>query len=86
MYRLSRERAACTAPGSPSRAPSPFEQVEARLVLRRLEWLGPELRDVLMGTALGHTAKEIVAKLGGSPSTTSRRLHRGRRQLRKVLR
>ncbi|MGK4001155.1 sigma-70 family RNA polymerase sigma factor [Sorangium sp. So ce1036] len=86
MCRLHKEHAACTAPMPPSYAPSPFGQVEARLALRRLEWLGPELRDVLTGTALGYTAKEIVAKLGGNPSTTNGRLHRGRRQLRKVLR
>ncbi|MGK4001074.1 sigma-70 family RNA polymerase sigma factor [Sorangium sp. So ce1036] len=86
MYRLYKERATCTVSGPPSHAPSPFGQVQARLALRRLEWLGPELRDVLTGTVLGYTAREIVAKLGGNPNTTNGRLHRGRRQLQKVLR
>ncbi|WP_437957673.1 sigma factor-like helix-turn-helix DNA-binding protein [Sorangium sp. So ce119] len=66
-------------------APSPFGQVEARLALRRLERLRPELGAVLAGTALGYTAEEIAAELGGSPTATNRRMHRGRRQLRQVL-
>ncbi|WP_437486717.1 sigma-70 family RNA polymerase sigma factor [Sorangium sp. So ce1014] len=83
MYRWHKERAASTIPGN---APSPFGQVEARLALRGLERLTPELRAVLAGIALGYTCKEIAVALGQNPLTTNRRMHRGRRQLREVLR
>lgn len=85
LYRWYRPRAAFTAPGIASLAPSPFGQVEARIALRGLDQLEPELRTVLAGFALGLTAKEIAAELGGGPLATYRRLHRGRGQLRKVL-
>ncbi|WP_438023573.1 RNA polymerase sigma factor [Sorangium sp. So ce233] len=86
VYRWYKERAAYTTPGTESHAPSPFGQVEARLALRRLERLRPELRAVLAGTALGYTAEELAAELGTRPSTTNKRMHRGRTQLRKALR
>jgi RNA polymerase sigma-70 factor (ECF subfamily) len=85
MNRWYSEYAASTAPGIASHAPSPLGQVEARLALRDLERLTPELRAVLAGTALGYSCKEIAAELGGNPLATNRRMHRGRRQLRKVL-
>ncbi len=82
MYRWYKEQAEYTAP---EYAPPPLGQVEARLALRGLERLKPELRAVLAGTALGYTAEEIAAELGANPVTTNKRLHRGRNQLRKVL-
>ncbi|WP_437287647.1 RNA polymerase sigma factor [Sorangium sp. So ce406] len=85
VYRWYKEGAPYTTPRTECHAQSPFRQVEARLALRRLERLRPELRAVLAGTALGYTAEEIAAELGASPSTTSKRMHRGRKKLRKVL-
>ena len=88
LYTDERFRGACGAPpslaGEPS--PSPFGQVEARMTLRCLERLKPELRAVLAGTAVGNTADEIAAELGARPGTTNKRLHRGRKLLRKLLR
>ncbi|WP_438004662.1 RNA polymerase sigma factor [Sorangium sp. So ce321] len=86
VCRWSRERTAYTTSGLVSDAPSPFGQVEARLALRGLERLKPELRAVLARAALGHTAEEIAAELGAHPGTTNKRIHRGRKQLQKVLR
>lgn len=83
MHRWHKEREASAIPGN---APSPFEQVEARLALRGLERFTPELRAVLAGTALGYTCREIAEELGGNSLATNRRMHRGRRQLREVLR
>ncbi|HTN91391.1 MAG TPA: sigma-70 family RNA polymerase sigma factor [Sorangium sp.] len=86
LYRWHRELPALAAPGMAIHAPSPFGQVEARMALRRLERLEPELRAVLAGAAVGYTAAEIAAELSAHPGTTNKRMHRGRRQLRKVLR
>ncbi|AGP39726.1 RNA polymerase sigma factor [Sorangium cellulosum] len=83
LNRWHKARAACA---TPEIAPSSFGQVEARLALRYLERLKPELRAVLAGTAFGYTAEEIAAELGAHPGTTNKRLHRGRGQLRKLLR
>ncbi|WP_441291891.1 sigma factor-like helix-turn-helix DNA-binding protein [Sorangium sp. KYC3313] len=35
---------------------------------------------------MGDTAEEIAAELGAHPGTTNKRLHRGRKQLRELLR
>lgn len=86
LYRWYRELAAFAAPGIASHAPSPFDQVEARMALRCLERLKPEVGAVLAGTAVGCTAEEIAAELGAHPGTTNKRMHRGRKQLRKILR
>ncbi|WP_237245726.1 MULTISPECIES: RNA polymerase sigma factor [Sorangium] len=67
-------------------APSPFGQVEARLSLRCIERLKPELRDILADSALGYTAEEIAAKLGQNPNTIQGRLERGRKHMRRTLR
>ncbi|AUX20922.1 ECF family RNA polymerase sigma factor [Sorangium cellulosum] len=64
----------------------PFEQVEARLCLRRLERIDPALRDVVADSALGYTAEEIAAERGQNPSTIQHRVERGREQLRRMLR
>lgn len=86
LYRWYRELAAFAASVLTSHVQSSFSQVDTRLALRYLKRLTPELRAVLAGTALGYTCNEIAAKLGGSPLATHRRLHRGRKQLREVLR
>ncbi|WP_437304405.1 RNA polymerase sigma factor [Sorangium sp. So ce388] len=86
LYRWHRELATLAAPGMAIHAPSPFGQVEARMALRCLERLKPELRAVLASAALGYTAEEIAGEFGAHPGTTNKRMHRGRRQLRKVLR
>ncbi|KYF55802.1 hypothetical protein BE04_32665 [Sorangium cellulosum] len=66
--------------------PPPSAQVEARLNLRHLDRIDPALRDVVMDSALGHTADEIAAELGQNPNTIQGRLARGREQLRRALR
>ncbi|WP_236644045.1 RNA polymerase sigma factor [Sorangium cellulosum] len=62
VNRWHKARAACA---TPENAPSSFGQVEARMALRCLERLKPELRAVLAGTAFGYTAE---AELGAHPA------------------
>ncbi|WP_437338481.1 RNA polymerase sigma factor [Sorangium sp. So ce394] len=79
-------RDAYTHPAIDEYAPPPFGQVEARLSLRCMERLKPEVREVLADSALGYTAEEIAARLGQNPNTIQGRLERGREQLRRTLR
>lgn len=85
QHRWYKELAAYTSPRFAYHAPSPYRQIEARLAIHQLSRLEPELRNVLVGTALGRTASEIAAALGRNPTTTNKRMHRGRRRLQKLL-
>ncbi|WP_437720819.1 RNA polymerase sigma factor [Sorangium sp. So ce861] len=85
-HRWDKGRASFTHPAMDGHMPPPFEQVDARLTLRVLQRLKPDLRAVLAEAALGYTATEIAVELRKNPHTTLGRIHRGRRRFREALR
>lgn len=84
---LEQEETAAEYPAPAERPDRAFEQQEdRRLVLRALEKLSAEHRQVLTLYYLGQRSTvEVAALLATSPDTVRQRLHRARRQLKKEM-